>query len=112
MALRHAARFRSKPKHVVETEDAASGEKAMIAEKPARRVAHNNIGIVAGTAARRLVEDLVIAPEERSRAGNGDAFARYFASLGIMKDEIGGARLVPGRRSRIDQMAKRIEGRF
>src|SRR5215471_21130145 len=112
MALGHAARFRSKTKHVIEAEDTTLGEEAMIAEKPAGHVAHDDIGIVAGPAPGRLVEDLAIAPEERSRARNDDALARHLVPTGIMQNKIGAARFVPRSRGRIDEMAERIVRRL
>src|SRR6185312_6804974 len=93
---------------MVEAEGAVAGEQPMIAEEPAGDVAYDHIGTAAGFGAGALVEHLVIAPEERARAGDADALARDLAAAAVVQHEIGRALAVPGGRGRVDQMAERV----
>src|SRR5260370_38478738 len=111
MALGHR-RFREyrrlEAEHVVEAERAAFGEEAVITEEAARRVTDNDIGIGARPVTRGPVERLVVAPEQRPRAGDSDTLARHLGTARIVQHEIGGALGVPRCRRRIDQMAQSV----
>src|SRR5579859_2522612 len=86
---------RSKTEHMIEAESPVATDQAMIAEKPARRVANHHIGARARARPGRGRERLVIAPEQRARAGDPHALARDLPAAAIVQDEIGLAQPMP-----------------
>src|SRR5579875_857397 len=98
----------SEAEHVVEAEGAVAPDQAMIAEKSTGRVAHDDIGRIAGACTHCGREDLVITEKLRSRTRNGDALTCDFFPGAIVEDQIGRALGMPGGGGGIDQMAERV----
>src|SRR5215469_10983046 len=101
----------SEAEHMVEAECAVASNQAMIAEKPAGRVADNDIGGRSGALANLRVEELVIAEESRTRARNGDVLAGDLGARVVVQNQIGRAFGMPRSRRWIDQVAERVVGR-
>src|SRR5438046_2910138 len=70
----------SEPKHVVQAERVASDE-PVIAEQPAGRIAHHDIGIRPRLVALGIAERLVEAPKRRTSARNAQEAPRHFLPL-------------------------------
>ena len=106
MALRHG---RSEAEHVVEAERAVAPEQPMIAEKPAGRVADDDIGAVAGARpSRRRRTSRDSARTASPSTGSRPLRARLRAPLASCRMRSVRALRVPRRRGRIDQMAERV----
>src|SRR5579883_3200117 len=101
----------SETEHVIEAEAGRRAEQPVIAEEPAGGVANDDIGVGPRIAALCGIEHLGVAPKERARAWDGDAAAGDLAAGAVVQNEVRRARGVPGRRSRVDEMAERVEGR-
>ena len=67
---------RSEAEHVVQAEAAFAALDAVIAEQPAGLVAHDRVRVRSGARENRIVENILHAPEPRTRGGNTQLRAR------------------------------------
>src|SRR5215468_5821974 len=99
---------RSETEHMIEAESPVATDQAMIAEKPARRVANHHIGVRICSRPSRSRKHLVIAPEQRARASDAHALTGDLSTAAVVQDEVSLAQRMPRCRSGIDQMTKRV----
>src|SRR5258708_5823228 len=100
--------IRSEPEHVVEAEGAIADE-AVIAEEPAGRVAHHDIGIGPGPLALALGAALEKAPMSAAAAGDLEARAGARLARGGGQHQLGRGRGMPRRARGIDEVADGVE---
>ena len=97
---------------MIEAETVLAVEQTVIAEEPAAEVADYDISALARARPFGSIEGLGKAEVQRAAAGNGDRAGGDFIAVAVMQQQPGIARRVPGRRSRLDQMAQRLQRRW
>src|SRR4051794_39642080 len=93
--LREEMRPALESEHVVEAEGAVAAQQPVIAEEPARRIAHDYVGPCSGPGAGRFIEEASIVPQPGARTGNSQVRARNLAAGGVVEDEFRVARRAP-----------------
>src|SRR5581483_4452361 len=95
VSLHTAARTASKAEKMIEAESAVAAHQPMIAEKPACRVADQDIGAAAGARPSRGGQHLAVAAELGARAGDAYPLGVDLPAALIVHNEIGLALAMP-----------------